>query len=49
VALDPTSTDRPLSVWETANHTWRTATGRFTVLVGASVTDGSLSGSFVVR
>ena len=49
VVLDPASTDRPLSVWDTARHSWRTVTGRFTVLVGASVTDRRLSGSFVVR
>jgi hypothetical protein len=36
-------------VWDTARHSWRTVTGRFTVLVGASVTDRRLSGSFVVR
>jgi beta-glucosidase len=49
VVLDPASTDRPLSVWDTASHSWRTPTGRLTVLIGASVTDRRLSGSFVVR
>jgi beta-glucosidase len=46
--IDPASTERPLSFWDTATHAWRTPTGRFGVVVGGSVTDNRLSGSFQV-
>jgi beta-glucosidase len=46
LALDPSSADRPLSLWDTSTHDWRTPSGRFTVSVGSSVTDTPLIGSF---
>jgi beta-glucosidase len=49
VVLDPSSTDHPLSVWDTASHAWRTPPGRFGVQVGSSVSNLPLSGSFTVR
>ena len=48
LVIDPASTERPLSFWDTATHAWRTPTGRFGVVVGASVTDTRLTGSFQV-
>jgi beta-glucosidase len=48
LVIDPASTERPLSFWDSATHAWRTPTGRFGVLVGGSVTDTRLTGSFLV-
>jgi beta-glucosidase len=45
--IDPGSTQRPLSFWDTATHAWRIPTGEFGVLVAASVTDTRLTGSFI--
>ena len=44
--IDAASTQRPLSFWDTTTHAWRIPTGDFGVLVGASVTDIRLTGSF---
>ncbi len=49
LVVDPATTDRPLSVWDTGTHTWRIPTGRYRVLVGRSVDGTALTGSFNVR
>jgi beta-glucosidase len=49
VTLDPSATDRPLSVWDTTRHAWRIVPGRYTVLVGASATDRRLTAGFAIR
>jgi beta-glucosidase len=49
VVLDPSSIDHPLSIWDTASHSWLTPTGRFSVQVGSSVASLPLSGSFTVQ
>jgi len=48
VVLDPSAADHPLSMWDTASHSWRTPTGRFRVQVGSSVSDLPLTGRFDV-
>jgi beta-glucosidase len=47
--IDAASTQRPLSFWDTTTHAWRIPTGDFGVLVGASVTDIRLTGSFTLQ
>jgi hypothetical protein len=37
-----------MSYWDTATHNWQIPTGRFGVVVGGSVTDNRLTGSFQV-
>jgi beta-glucosidase len=48
LVIDPASTQRPLSYWDSATQQWRTPGGRFGVLVGASVTDIRLAGGFML-
>ena len=48
LVIDPASTERPLSFWDSATHAWRIPSGRFGVVVGGSVTDNRLAGSFEV-
>lgn len=49
LVIDPGSTERPLSFWDTTTHDWVTPRGKFGVLVGGSVADTPLTGSFIVR
>jgi beta-glucosidase len=49
LVIDPLSTERPLSYWDTNTHGWLTPSGKFQVLVGRSVTDTPLTGSFRIR
>jgi beta-glucosidase len=48
LAIDPASTERPMSYWDTATHNWQIPTGSFGVVVGGSATDNRLTGSFQV-
>ena len=41
-------TDRELSTWNVASHSWKVASGEFTVFVGASSRDIRLIGSLTV-
>ena len=47
--VDPASTDRPLSVWDTSTREWQIPAGRYQVLIGRSVDDIALSGGFTVH
>jgi beta-glucosidase len=49
LVIDPGSTERPLTFWNTTAHDWMTPRGKFDILVGASVTDTQLTGSFTIR
>jgi beta-glucosidase len=49
VVVDPGSIERPPSYWDTNTPDWMTPSGRFRVLVGRSVTDTPLTGSFRIR
>jgi beta-glucosidase len=49
LTIDPGSTDRPLSFWDSGSHAWRVLTGQYQVAVGSSATDAPLSGAFTVR
>ena len=40
--------ERELSTWDVASHSWKVAGGKFTVLVGASSRDIRLTGSLTV-
>ena len=44
VTLDPNSTSRPLSYWNVSTNSWEIASGDYTVYVGASLRDISLTG-----
>ncbi len=44
--IDPNTTPRPLSYWNTTTHAWSTPVGRYGVSVGASATDPRLAGGF---
>jgi hypothetical protein len=46
LVIDPKSTERPLSFWDTATHDWRTPRGSFGVAVASSVNDNRLTGTF---
>jgi beta-glucosidase len=47
--IDPASTQRPLSYWDTTTHAWRIPAGHFGVLVAASAADIRLTGSFTLQ
>jgi len=49
LVIDPGSTERPLSFWNTTTHDWTTPRGDFNVLVGRSVADTPLTGTFSIR
>lgn len=49
MVLDPGSTQRPLSIWDTGTHDWRIPTGSYGVIVGSSVADPRLTASFTVE
>ncbi len=49
LVVDPASTDRPLSVWDSGTHNWRIPTGKYEVLVGSSVSHTLLTGGFTVH
>jgi beta-glucosidase len=46
LVIDPKSTERPLSFWDTATHDWLTPRGSFGVAVASSVNDNRLTGTF---
>ena len=48
LVIDPASTERPMSFWDTTTHDWQIASGSFGIAVGGSVTDKQLTGSFQV-
>jgi beta-glucosidase len=48
LVIDPASTERPLSFWNTETHNWQIPTGSFGIAVGGSVADNRLTGSFLV-
>jgi beta-glucosidase len=49
LVIDPTGTERPLSIWDTGTHAWRTLSGTYTVSVGPSALATSLTDHFEVR
>jgi hypothetical protein len=48
LVIDPASTERPMSFWNTRTHDWQIPSGSFGIAVGGSVTDNRLTGSFPV-
>jgi beta-glucosidase len=46
VPVSETSPDLPLSYYDTTTHAWQTASGTYSVQVGASSRDLPLSGTF---
>jgi len=49
LALDPQSTERPLSYWNTTTHDWSIPRGTYSVLIGKSAGDIPLTGGFTIR
>jgi beta-glucosidase len=49
LVIDPASTERPLSFWDSTTHAWQTPSGRYGVAVGRSASDIRLAGSFRLR
>jgi beta-glucosidase len=49
VTINPSSADRPLSIWDPARHDWQIPKGHYTVSLGSSALDVRLAGGFDVR
>jgi len=49
VTIDPNAPDLPLSYYDTASHAWAIAPGTYTVEVGTSAANTTLTGTFTVQ